>query len=204
MLLNFRALFAASALLSLAGCAQQNPELPQLKSEITQLNQKLQRLTDVATALEQQAMLNRQSTGGIYLLPAANTPALLKTDFGNISFSISKIGAFETGSAGILTAKETSGRALPVFSAQLDWGQVDPVTGKPLTADMQTQTITVTADLLPSATQTLEIHLAHIAPEMLGFIRLHNVQPVSAQAVREQAASEAANLPASSGQTSAQ
>lgn len=183
MLLNFRALFAASALLSLAGCAQQNPELPKLKSEITQLNQKLQRLTDVATALEQQATLNRQSAGGIYLLPAANTPALLKTDFGNISFSISKIGAFETGSTGILTAQETSGRNLPVFTAQLDWGQVDPVTGKPLTADMQTQTITVTADLLPSATQTLEIHLAHIAPEMLGFIRLHNVQPINGQPI---------------------
>ena len=174
----FGAAFAVSALLALAGCAQQNPQLPELKTEVSQLNQKLQHLTDLASALEQQTTLNRQSNDGLYLLPAAKSAAVLKSDIGELSVSLTNIMPDASGVQGILHIKALSGQPLPMFTASVDWGQMDPVTGKPLTVDMQTQNITSSPTLLPSAEQTLDISLRNIRVETLGFIRLHHITAV--------------------------
>jgi len=173
---HFRAALAVSALLTLAGCAAQNPQLPELKTEVGQLNQKLQRLTDLASALEQQTTLNRQSTAGLYILPAAKSPAVLKSNIGTLNVSLTNVMPDVMGVQAVLHIKNTSGQPLPMFTASLDWGQLDPVTGKPLTVDMQTQTLTSTPTLLPSAEQTLDIRLRNVSVETLGFIRLHHIE----------------------------
>src|SRR5476649_3105332 len=102
----FGAAFAVSALLALAGCAQQNPQLPELKTEVGQLNQKLQRLTDLAVALEQQTTLNRQSTNGVYLLPAAKSPALLKSDLGELTVTLLRVAPDASGLQAVLRSEE--------------------------------------------------------------------------------------------------
>lgn len=181
-----RFLLACAALFSLAGCAQQNPQMPELKTEVGQLNQKLQRLTDLATALEQQTTLNRQSTNGVYLLPAAKSAALLKSDIGQLEVQLTRVAPDAKGVQAVLEIKNSSGQPLPPFTASLSWGQQDPVTGKPLTVDMQTQTITVEPDLLPGPVKTVEVKFNQVTVDTLGFVHLHNivatpkVQPVVA------------------------
>ncbi|RJT43102.1 DUF3251 domain-containing protein [Rahnella woolbedingensis] len=170
-----RLLLACAALLSLAGCAKQNPQMPELKTEVGQLNQKLQRLTDLATALEQQTTLNRQSANGVYLLPAAKSAALLKSDIGQLEVQLNRVAPDATGVQAVLEIKNTSGQPLPPFTASLSWGQLDPVTGKPLTVDMQTQTITVEPDLLPGPVKTVEVKFNQVTIETLGFVHLHNI-----------------------------
>jgi len=171
----FRATFALSALLVVSGCAQQNPQMTELKSEVGQLNQKLQHLTDLASALEQQTLLNRQSTEGLYLLPAAKSAAVLKSDIGELNVSLTNVSPDANGVQGLLHIKSLSGQPLPPFTAELDWGQLDPVTGKPLTVDMQTQHIASVPTLLPSAEQVIDVTLRNIRVETLGFIRLHHI-----------------------------
>jgi len=172
---SYRAVFAVTALLSLAGCAQQDPQLPALTKEVNQLNQKLDRLTDLAGALERQTMLNRQSTNGVYLLPQAKSPALLNTDFAQLSMAIESVASDSTGTSAVLKFKSVSGKPLPAFSAVVDWGQLDQVTGKPLTVDMQSQVINVTPRLLPSSEQTTEVRFGNVTPETLGFVHLHQL-----------------------------
>lgn len=84
-------LLVCAALFSLTGCATQNSQIPALKTEVGQLNQKLQHLTDLALALEQQTTLNRQSDNGVYLLPAAKSAALLKSNIGELSLQLTRI-----------------------------------------------------------------------------------------------------------------
>lgn len=178
---SYRAIFAVTALLGLAGCAQQTPAKPALTQEVNQLNQKLDRLTDLAGALERQTLLNRQSTSGVYLLPPAKTPALLNTEFGQLSLGLDSVASDSTGTSAVLTIKATSGKPLPSFNAVVEWGQLDQVTGKPLTVDMQSQIITVTPRLLPSSEQTTELRFANVTPETLGFVHLHQLTLVAAQ-----------------------
>ncbi len=164
-----------ATLLSLQGCAQPNPQLPELKSEVGQLNQKLQRLTDLAVALEQQTTLNRQSSNGVYLLPAAKSPALLKSDLGELTVTLLRVAPDASGLQAVLEVKNDAGNPLPPFTASLSWGQLDPVTGKPLTVDMQTQNINVEADLLPGPVKTFEVKFSQVTMETLGFVHLHNI-----------------------------
>lgn len=166
---------ACAALLSLTGCAKQNPQLPELKTEVGQLNQKLQRLTDLAVALEQQTTLNRQSTNGVYLLPAAKSPALLKSDLGELTVTLLRVAPDASGLQAVLEVKNNAGQPLPPFTASLSWGQLDPVTGKPLTVDMQTQNIIVEPDLLPGPVKTFDVKFSQVTMETLGFIHLHNM-----------------------------
>ncbi|KAB8305636.1 DUF3251 domain-containing protein [Rouxiella chamberiensis] len=170
-----RLLLAFAALFSLAGCAQQDPKLPELKAEVGQLNQKLSRLTDLATALEQQTTLNRQSTNGVYLLPAAKSAALVKSEIGELSLALTRVAPDASGVQAVLEIKNNAGKPLPAFTATLNWGQLDPVTGKPLTVDMQTQTITVEPDLLPGPVKTIEVKFDQMTVETLGFVHLHNI-----------------------------
>ena len=164
-----------AALFSLTGCATQNSQIPELKTEVGQLNQKLQHLTDLAIALEQQTTLNRQSNNGVYLLPAAKSAALLKSNIGELSVQLIRVAPDASGVQAVLEIKNTAGQPLPPFTASLSWGQLDPVTGKPLTVDMQTQTISVEPDLLPGPVKTVDVKFNQVTVETLGFVHLHNI-----------------------------
>nr|WP_312884976.1 DUF3251 domain-containing protein [Candidatus Sodalis endolongispinus] len=97
MTISYRAGYAVSALL-LTGCAsQQEAQLPQLRSEVGHLNQRLQNLTNQATALVAQNEQNRQSTRGIYLYPAAKTAAEVQSEAGTLRVSVDQVEAEARG-----------------------------------------------------------------------------------------------------------
>lgn len=164
-----------SALLILAGCAQPR-QVPRLQNEVGQLNRQLQTLTAQAVVLEQQNALNKQSTGGVYLLPAAQNSAVVQSAIGTLSVSLSHIEAEANGTQALLHIRTLDDAPLPAFRAQLDWGQLDPVSGKPLVADTQTQSFAVSSSLLPKTEAEIALRLSGLFPEQLGFIRLHRIE----------------------------
>ncbi|WP_413734913.1 DUF3251 domain-containing protein [Sodalis sp. RH21] len=175
MTTGYRSFYAIAALLVLSGCAQQsNPKIPALKSEVSQLNQRLQYLNDQVSALMQQNALNEQSTGGVYLYPAAQTGAPIETDIGKLLVSLGTVEAEANGSRAVLHIRTADSSTLAPFHAVVDWGQVDTTSGKPLTADTLSQPITVPASLLPKPEAAIELRLSGLAPEQVGFVRLHD------------------------------
>ena len=125
-------------MLMLAGCSAP-PQPPTLQREVGQLNRQLQTLTAQALALEQQNTLNSHSTHGVYLIPAAKNSAILQSNIGKLSVSLSHVEPEANGTQALLHVRLLEGTALPSFHAQLDWGQIDPISNKPLQSDTQTQ-----------------------------------------------------------------
>ncbi|MCL6326282.1 DUF3251 domain-containing protein [Pectobacterium polaris] len=174
---RYRVLTFLPALILLAGCAEQR-QMPKLQNQIGQLNQQLQTLTDQATALERQNALNSQSTSGVYLLPAAQTSTVLESSIGRLNVSLRNIETEANGTSALLHIRTLDAKGLPAFGAQLDWGRLDPVSGKPLAGDTQTQSFVVSPTLLPKAEAIIELRLSGLPPEELGFVRLHQVQEI--------------------------
>ncbi|MEH0875457.1 DUF3251 domain-containing protein [Pectobacterium cacticida] len=166
-----------SVLVLLTGCAEQH-QMPELQERLGQLNQQLHSLNNQATALEQQNTLNAHSTSGAYLLPAAQTSALLESGIGKLSIALRNIETEANGTRALLYIHILDAPGLPAFSAQLDWGSVDPVNGKPLASSVQTQSFIVSPTLLPKAEALIELRLSGLSPQELGFIRVHQVEKI--------------------------
>ena len=66
------------------------------------------------------------------------------------------------------------------FKAQVEWGALDPVTGKPLSSEKQSQPVELPASLLPKAEATISLRLSEIQPGQLGYVRVHEVVPQTA------------------------
>jgi hypothetical protein len=177
MKVRYPAVCILASWLLLSGCAQHQDNLPQLEKQVGVLNQKLQRLTDVAIALEHQTQLNNQSTSGAYLLPTAENPVRLNSQIGMIDIALSQLTATGEGVQGVLQISNVSAQPLPSFSATVEWGSLDSVTGKPLQTNIQSQTITVAASTITHGKQEIPLHFSHSTLESLGFIHLHHITP---------------------------
>ncbi len=176
---DYRPAYAIAALL-LTGCAgQPNANVPALKSEMGQLHQRLDYLNDQVSALMQQNALNAQSTSGVYIYPAAQSAAGIDSRIGKLQVSLDPVETEANGSRALLHIRTADNSPLTPFHAMVDWGQVDPASGKPLTADALSQPIAVPASLLPKSGATLELRLSGLAPEQVGFIRLHEIIEIS-------------------------
>ncbi|WP_107758849.1 SadB/YajI family lipoprotein [Dickeya sp. Secpp 1600] len=173
MIFHRRVIPMLSVMVLLAGCAQ--PQTTRVQNELGQINQKLRDLTNRAVALEQQNTLNANSTSGVYLLPAAYNRALLDSSIGKLSLELSKVEPEANGTRALLTIRTMNTLTLPAFRAQLDWGALDPVSGKPLTGDTQTQWLIIPPTLTPVSEITVEVRLSGLTPEQLGFVRVHDV-----------------------------
>ncbi|QGH60303.1 DUF3251 domain-containing protein [Serratia proteamaculans] len=175
--------FLLSTLVLLAGCAQTR-EVPKLRNQVVELNQQLTTLTNQATALEQQNQLNKNSTSGVYLLPAANNAARLQSSLGELSVSLSHVKSEANGTQALLHVRTLSQASLPAFKATVEWGQLDATTGKPLTADALSQPIASAESLLPKTEHNFELRFSGLTPDQLGFVRLHSVEPTAAAAAQ--------------------
>ncbi|TKI06310.1 DUF3251 domain-containing protein [Martelella alba] len=164
----------------LAGCAQQRgPGAPALKAEMGQLNRQVDSLNTQVSALMQQNSLNEKSTSGVYIYPAAQTAAQVDSRIGRLMVSLDRVDPEANGSRALLRIRTADNTPLRAFHAMVDWGQVDPATGRPLTADALSQPIVVPTALLPKPEATLELRLSGLAPEQIGFIRVHDILPIT-------------------------
>jgi len=165
------------SLVTLSGCSStaSNPQVRELHQEVSQLNQQMQHLTTQAGALEIQGQLNSQLQQGAWLVPQANTPVALQTQLGTLRLTLSPVTAEASGSRATLTVRSMDDRPLPALHATVIWGELDPTTGKPLSSDSLSQTITVPASLLPQHSASVPLRLSGLTPEQLGYVRVHNV-----------------------------
>ncbi|QGU88690.1 DUF3251 domain-containing protein [Erwinia sorbitola] len=165
------------SLLLLAGCASTppQPKLTQLHNEVGKLTQQMRQLTSQAAALEQQGNLNSGSTQGAWLLPAAKTGVILKSQAGELKLSLSNVQPEANGTRAILHIRASGNAPLPAFTAQVEWGELDSTTSKPLTVNSQVQQIEVPATLLAKSEATVSLRLSNLPPEQLGYVRVHDV-----------------------------
>jgi len=169
---------AALSMLVLSGCSSTpvSPQVKELHQEVSQLNQQMRKLTNQATALEIQGQLNSQSTQGAWLLPQANTPVELQTQLGKLRLSLTQVAGEANGSRANLNIRATDDQPIPALRATVVWGEMDPASGKPLNAESLSQTIEVPASLMPRSTVTVPLRLSGLAPDQLGYVRVHDVE----------------------------
>ena len=180
MTISYRSAFVIAAGLLLAGCAHpQKTNAPALKAEVGQLNQQVDSLNIQVSALMQQNALNEQSTSGVFIYPAAQTAAQVDSQIGKLQVSLSQVETEANGSRALLRIRSVDSTPLKPFHAMVDWGQVDTASGKPLTADALSQPIAVPTALLPKPEAVIELRLSGLAPEQIGFIRVHDIQEIT-------------------------
>jgi outer membrane murein-binding lipoprotein Lpp len=163
----------------LNGCAAPPAKTQALHGEVKQLNQQVAQLTNQASALEQQNQLNSQSTQGAWLLPAANTRVELKSLAGPLMLSLTRIEPEANGTRALLTLRAAGDRPLQSLRMQVEWGALDAATGKPLTASALSQTIEVRNTLVPQTEQPVPLRLSGLSPQQLGYVRVHDVEPLT-------------------------
>lgn len=168
----------ASAILSLTACAPQS-NLHQVQRQIKTLNKEMQTLSQQATALHQQNALNAHSVQGAYLVPDADTPALLKSHMGLLEITLIGISPANGGVSVALNIRQKEAPDLPPFAGAMAW-QADRQASQPGDRGMTDgqQDFTTETDLAPGNTRRATLVLRGVTPQTLRWIRIHDIRPL--------------------------
>lgn len=168
------------SLFSLTACAQQ-AEVRQMHESISTLNQEMTKLNKETVKISQQNALNAKSASGAYIIPGSNTPALLKSQIGTLRLSLRNIAPNSQGTAVTLRIQGESNDALPAFSGTVEYGQIQGTTDNFQEVNVQNQLINAPASILAPSDFDIPLQLNGITPDQLGFVRVHDIQPATAQ-----------------------
>ncbi|MGB7802994.1 DUF3251 domain-containing protein [Buttiauxella sp.] len=174
---SYLRILLVTSMVSLSACAQQT-EVRQMKSEVGSLNKEMTQLTDQTVKLTQQNALNAKSTTGVYLLPGSKIPARLNSQLGNLQMSLSSVTPQDNGSRVMLIIKGESNEPLPAFTGKVEWGQIQGTTENYQEVNVQTQQINAPASVLAPSDVSIPLVLSGLTPEQLGFVRIHDIQPI--------------------------
>ncbi len=166
------------SLFSLSACAQQS-EVRQMNQSISSLNTTMNKLNQETVKITQQNALNAKSTSGVYLLPGSNTPARLDSQIGTLRMSLVNVAPNADGTRATLRIQGESNDPLPAFSATVEWGQIQGTTDSFQELNVQTQLINAPASILAPSDVDIPLQLNGLTPDQLGFIRIHDIQPVA-------------------------
>ncbi|MCT9842561.1 DUF3251 domain-containing protein [Leclercia sp. 29361] len=166
------------SLFSLSACAQQS-EVRQMNQSISSLNTTMNKLNQETVKITQQNALNAKSTSGVYLLPGSNTPARLNSQIGTLKMSLVNAAPNADGTRATLRIQGESNDPLPAFSATVEWGQIQGTTDSFQEVNVQTQLINAPASVLAPSDVDIPLQLNGLTPDQLGFIRIHDIQPVA-------------------------
>ncbi|WP_312188051.1 DUF3251 domain-containing protein [Leclercia sp.] len=166
------------SLFSLSACAQQS-EVRQMNQSISSLNTTMNKLNQETVKITQQNALNAKSTSGVYLLPGSNTPARLNSQIGTLKMSLVNAAPNAGGTRATLRIQGESNDPLPAFSATVEWGQIQGTTDSFQEVNVQTQLINAPASVLAPSDVDIPLQLNGLTPDQLGFIRIHDIQPVA-------------------------
>lgn len=165
-------------LFSLSACAQQS-EVRQMNQSVSTLNQTMTKLNQETVKITQQNALNVKSTSGVYLLPGSNTPARLKSQIGTLKMSLVNVAPNADGTRATLRIQGESNDPLPAFSGTVEWGQIQGTTDNFQEVNVQNQLINAPASVLAPSDVDIPLQLNGITPDQLGFVRIHDIQPVA-------------------------
>ncbi|MET6676722.1 DUF3251 domain-containing protein [Citrobacter amalonaticus] len=166
------------SLFSLSACAQQS-EVRQMHQSVSTLNKEMNQLNQETVKITQQNSLNVKSTRGVYLLPGSNTPARLNSQVGTLRMSLINIAPNATGTRVTLRIQGESNDPLPAFSGTVEYGQIQGTTDNYQEVNVQNQLITAPASVLAPSDVDIPLQLNGMTPDQLGFVRIHDIQPVT-------------------------
>ena len=169
----FRLLLLGS-LFSLSACVQQS-EVRQMKHSVSTLNQEMTQLNKETVKITQQNRLNAKSSSGVYLLPGAKTPA---SQIGTLRMSLVNITPDADGTTLTLRIQGESNDPLPAFSGTVEYGQIQGTIDNFQEINVQNQLINAPASVLAPSDVDIPLQLKGISVEQLGFVRIHDIQPV--------------------------
>ncbi|AMG93572.1 DUF3251 domain-containing protein [Citrobacter amalonaticus] len=166
------------SLFSLSACAQQS-EVRQMHQSVSTLNKEMNQLNQETVKITQQNSLNVKSTRGVYLLPGSNTPARLNSQVGTLRMSLINIAPNAAGTRVTLRIQGESNDPLPAFSGTVEYGQIQGTTDNYQEVNVQNQLITAPASVLAPSDVDIPLQLNNLTPDQLGFVRIHDIQPVT-------------------------
>ncbi|HHE5700125.1 TPA: DUF3251 domain-containing protein [Citrobacter amalonaticus] len=166
------------SLFSLSACAQQS-EVRQMHQSVSTLNKEMNQLNQETVKITQQNSLNVKSSSGVYLLPGSNTPARLNSQIGTLRMSLINIAPNAAGTRVTLRIQGESNDPLPAFSGTVEYGQIQGTTDNYQEVNVQNQLINAPASVLAPSDVDIPLQLNGITPERLGFVRIHDIQPVT-------------------------
>ncbi|EMM5414695.1 DUF3251 domain-containing protein [Citrobacter amalonaticus] len=166
------------SLFSLSACAQQS-EVRQMHQSVSTLNKEMNQLNQETVKITQQNSLNVKSTRGVYLLPGSNTPARLNSQVGTLRMSLINIAPNAAGTRVTLRIQGESNDPLPAFSGTVEYGQIQGTTDNYQEVNVQNQLITAPASVLAPSDVDIPLQLNGLTPDQLGFVRIHDIQPVT-------------------------
>ncbi len=166
------------SLFSLSACAQQS-EVRQMHQSVSTLNKEMNQLNQETVKITQQNSLNVKSTRGVYLLPGSNTPARLNSQVGTLRMSLINIAPNAAGTRVTLRIQGESNDPLPAFSGTVEYGQIQGTTDNYQEVNVQNQLINAPASVLAPSDVDIPLQLNDITPDQLGFVRIHDIQPVT-------------------------
>ena len=164
------------SIFTLSACAQQS-EIRQMKRSVSTLGEEMTQLNQQTVKITQQNLLNAKSSRGVYLLPAAKTPARLNSQLGTLRMSVLNMAPDGDGTRLTLRIQGESNDPLPAFSATVAFGQISGTTDNYQEVNVQNQLISVPASVLAPSDVTIPLHLDGVPPERVGFVRIHDIQP---------------------------
>ena len=171
-------LLLLGSLFSLSACVQQS-EVRQMKHSVSTLNKEMTQLNEETIKITQQNKLNAKSQSGVYLLPGSNTPARLESQIGTLRMSLMNISPATNGTALTLRIQGESSDPLPAFSGTFEYGQIQGTTENFQEVNVQNQLINAPASILAPSDVDIPLQLNGISPDQVGFVRIHDIQPVS-------------------------
>lgn len=166
------------SLFTLTACAQQS-DVRQMHQSINTLNKEMNQLNQETVKITQQNSLNVKSTRGVYLLPGSHTPARLNSQIGTLRMSLENIAPNADGTRVTLRIQGESDTPLPAFSATVEYGQIQGTTDNYQEHNVQSVLINAPASVLAPSDVDIPLQLNGMTPEQLGFIRIHDIQPVT-------------------------
>jgi hypothetical protein len=150
-----------------------------MKQSVSSLNATMNKLNQETVKITQQNALNAKSTSGVYLLPGSNTPARLNSQIGTLRMSLVNVAPNADGTRATLRIQGESNNPLPAFSGTVEWGQIQGTTENFQEVNVKNQLINAPASVLAPSDVDIPLQLSGITPKQLGFIRIHDIQPVT-------------------------
>ncbi len=166
------------SIFTLSACAQQS-EIRQMNQSVSTLSKEMTQLNQQTVKITQQNVLNAKSSSGVYLLPAAKTPARLKSQIGTLRMSLLNITADGDGTRLTLRSQGEANDPLPAFSATVASGQISGTTESYQEVNVQNQLIRAPASVLAPSDVDIPLRLNGVTPEQVGFVRIHDIQPAN-------------------------
>lgn len=168
----------AIGVFSLTACASRS-DLDQIQHKINSLSQDMQALSQQAIRLSEQNELNARSTQGVYLLPAANAPALVESQIGLLKISLIDVVPAMGGTQVTLLIQQSTLQQLPGFSAIIAWkSDGDNVSSASDNANGQ-HSFTVPVNPASPGEAKVTLILPDVTAETLSWVRIHQIAPIS-------------------------